>query len=91
MLFLCDLVFHFVLQPLMDAQKLDVGADEQNTTIDNNHPLYLHPFDTAELYLVYVHLIGPESYPVWSRVMYVSLMCKSKIGFINGSCTKKKT
>lgn len=71
------------------AHKLDIGVEEQNATIYSNHPLYQHTSDTPGLPLVYFQLIGPESYPVWSRAMYVSLMCKNKIGFINGSCIKE--
>ncbi|XP_070031811.1 uncharacterized protein [Nicotiana tomentosiformis] len=58
--------------------------------IDQHHPLFLQPSDTPGSSLISVKLIGPENYTLWSSAMGVSLLGKSKLGFVNGRYRKEK-
>ncbi|XP_075084762.1 uncharacterized protein LOC142168013 [Nicotiana tabacum] len=60
------------------------------TTIDHHHPLYLQPCDTPGSSLISIQLTGTENYALWSRSMKIGLIGKSKLGFVDGRCTKDK-
>lgn len=60
------------------------GNTTQHTVIDQHHPLFLHPSDTPGSSLISVKLIGPENYSLWSSTMHISLLGKSKLGFVDG-------
>ncbi|XP_075091916.1 uncharacterized protein LOC142172056 [Nicotiana tabacum] len=62
----------------------------RGTTIDHHHPLYLHPCDTPGSSLISIKLTGTENYALWSRSMKRGLIEKSKLGFVDGRCTKDK-
>ncbi|XP_019260911.1 PREDICTED: uncharacterized protein LOC109238881 [Nicotiana attenuata] len=53
-------------------------------TIDHNHPLYLQPTDTPSSSLISLQLTGSDNYTLWSRAMRIGLLCKSKLGFVDG-------
>nr|XP_016495976.1 PREDICTED: uncharacterized protein LOC107814988 [Nicotiana tabacum] len=59
-------------------------------TIDHHHPLYLQPCDTPGSSLISIQLTGSENYALWSRSMKIGLIGKSKLGFVDGRCTKDK-
>ncbi|XP_075106831.1 uncharacterized protein LOC142179846 [Nicotiana tabacum] len=58
--------------------------------IDQHHPLFLQPCDTPGSSLISVKLIGPENYTLWSSTIRVSLLGKSKAGFVDGRYPKEK-
>ncbi|XP_075079316.1 uncharacterized protein LOC142164737 [Nicotiana tabacum] len=58
--------------------------------INQHHPLFLQPYDTPGSSLILVKLTGPENYILWSITMCVSLLEKSKIGFVDGRYPKEK-
>ncbi|KAF3667067.1 putative late blight resistance protein -like protein R1A-10-like [Capsicum annuum] len=58
--------------------------------IDTHHPLYLHACDTPGSSLVSFQLTGPKNYALWSRLMRIRLLGKSKMGFVDGRYTKGK-
>ncbi|XP_070018306.1 uncharacterized protein [Nicotiana sylvestris] len=60
------------------------------TSIDHHHPLYLQPCDTLGSSLISIQLTGSENYALWSRSMKIGIIGKSKLGFIDGRCTKDK-
>ncbi|XP_070012538.1 uncharacterized protein LOC142162404 [Nicotiana tabacum] len=60
------------------------------TNIDHHHPLYLQPCDTPGTSLISIQLTGSENYALWSRYMKIGLIGKSKLGFVDGRCTKDK-
>ncbi|KAK8624288.1 hypothetical protein V6N13_065636 [Hibiscus sabdariffa] len=59
------------------------------STIDFNHPLYLHPSDMPGVVLVSHHLTGIDTYNVWYRSMRIALLAKNKLGIIDGTCKKE--
>ncbi|XP_075074776.1 uncharacterized protein LOC142162331 [Nicotiana tabacum] len=58
--------------------------------IDQHHPLFLQPIDTPGSSLILVKLTGPENYTLWIITMRVSLLGKSKLGFVDGSSEESK-
>lgn len=58
------------------------------STIDFNHPLYLHPSDTPGTLLVSHQLLDVENYNVWSQTMKIALLAKNKLGLVDGTCSK---
>ncbi|XP_019241987.1 PREDICTED: uncharacterized protein LOC109222031 [Nicotiana attenuata] len=60
------------------------------TNIDHHHPLYLQPCDTPGSSLISIQLTGSENYALWSRSMKIAQIGKSKLGFVDGRCTKDK-
>lgn len=56
--------------------------------LDFNDPLYLLPSDTSGASILNFKLSGTENYKVWSCAMILALETKSKVGFIDGSCTR---
>ncbi|KAA3466808.1 UBN2_3 domain-containing protein [Gossypium australe] len=63
-------------------------VNPNESIIDFNNPLYMHPFDTPGTLLVSHQLVGVENYYVWSRTMKIALLAKNKLGFVNGTCSK---
>ncbi|GMJ01569.1 hypothetical protein HRI_003826100 [Hibiscus trionum] len=59
------------------------------TTIDSNHPLFLHASDTPGTLLVSQQLTGIENYNLWSRSMKIVLLAKNKVGLVDGSCKRE--
>ncbi|XP_070015997.1 uncharacterized protein [Nicotiana sylvestris] len=51
--------------------------------VDQHHPLFLQPCDTPGSSLISIKLIGPENYALWNSSMRVSLLEKSKLGFVD--------
>ncbi|XP_075101027.1 uncharacterized protein LOC142176720 [Nicotiana tabacum] len=66
------------------------STNTTTTTIDHHHPLFLQPSDTPSSSLISIQLTGSENYAVWSRSMRIGLIGKSKLGFVDGRCTKDK-
>ena len=71
---------------------LEIGAGVVPTmvTIDQHHPLFLQPNDTPGSSLILIKLAGPENYALWSGSMRISLLGKSKLGFVDGRYLKEK-
>ena len=71
---------------------LEIGAEVVPTlvTIDQHHPLFLQPNDTPGSSLISIKLTGPENYALWSSSMRISLLGKSKLGFVDGRYPKEK-
>ncbi|XP_070005029.1 uncharacterized protein [Nicotiana sylvestris] len=61
-----------------------------STLIDQHHPLFLQPCDTPGSSLISVKLTRPENYIMWSSVIHVTLLEKSKLGFVDGRYPKEK-
>ena len=59
-----------------------------STSIDHNHPLYIHPYDTQGSLLTSIQLLGSENYSLWSKSLKLVLLGKNKLGFLLGTCTK---
>nr|XP_017216853.1 PREDICTED: uncharacterized protein LOC108194418 [Daucus carota subsp. sativus] len=55
-----------------------------STTVDANHPYYLHPSDNPGMLLTTVTLTE-SNYSQWSRSMMIALSSKLKLGFVDGS------
>ncbi|XP_070002934.1 uncharacterized protein [Nicotiana sylvestris] len=53
--------------------------------LDHNHPLYLHASDGLGSMSVGLILTGMENYSLWSRVMKVALLGKTKLCLVDGS------
>ncbi|XP_070043059.1 uncharacterized protein [Nicotiana tomentosiformis] len=66
----------------------DEVTDRSTIVIDHNHPLYLHPSDTPGALSLGFQLHGMENYTIWSQAMEVSLLTRTKLGFIDGSITR---
>ncbi|XP_075092051.1 uncharacterized protein LOC142172166 [Nicotiana tabacum] len=60
------------------------------SSFDHNHPLFLPAGDTPGLVFIPIKLTGPENYAMWSRAMKLALREKSKLEFVDGSCTKSR-
>ncbi|XP_010313567.2 uncharacterized protein [Solanum lycopersicum] len=56
--------------------------------IDHNHPLFLQHTDTPGSSLISLQLTGSENYALWSRYFRISLVGKSKLGFVDGRFPK---
>ncbi|XP_075095427.1 uncharacterized protein LOC142173702 [Nicotiana tabacum] len=63
-------------------------AENEVTSLEHNHPLFLQAADAPGLVLVPIKLTGPEHYTLWSRAMKLALMGKIKLGFVDGMCVK---
>lgn len=57
------------------------------TTIDANHPYYLHPSDNPGMLLTTV-VLNEHNFSQWNRSMVIALSSKLKLGFVDGSYTK---
>nr|XP_010314519.1 uncharacterized protein LOC104645139 [Solanum lycopersicum] len=71
---------------------MEIGARVVPTmvTVDQHHPLFLQPNDTPGSSLISIKLTGPENNALWSSSMRISLLGKSKLGFVNGRYPKEK-
>ncbi|XP_070056651.1 uncharacterized protein [Nicotiana tomentosiformis] len=70
--------------PVADPSR--VGA----IVVDQYHPLFLQPSDTPGSSLISIKLTEHENYALWSSSMRISLLGKSKLGFVDGRCSKDK-
>lgn len=61
-------------------------SGEISSTIDSQHPYYLHPSDNPGMNLINITLTE-SNYSQWSRSMKIALSSKLKLGFIDGSYT----
>lgn len=78
----------------VSSAMVDTEIDESVTTttieeIDHNHPLFLQSSDTPGLALIGIKLSGPKNYILWSKSMRLVLLGKNKLGFIDGSCSRR--
>lgn len=58
-----------------------------STTIDTQHPYYVHPFDSPGMNLTNI-ILTEHNYSQWSRSVDIALSSKLKLGFIDGSYAK---
>ncbi|XP_075095373.1 uncharacterized protein LOC142173657 [Nicotiana tabacum] len=63
-------------------------ADNEVSSLDANHPLFLQTSDALGLVLIPLKLTGPENYALWSRAIKLALRGNVKLGFVDGSCVK---
>ncbi|XP_075099064.1 uncharacterized protein LOC142175950 [Nicotiana tabacum] len=63
-------------------------AENEISSLDHNHPLFLQASDAPGLVLIPLTLTGPENYALWSRAMKLALRGKGKLGFVDGSYVK---
>ncbi|MDV3181118.1 MAG: hypothetical protein Q8830_02695 [Candidatus Phytoplasma australasiaticum] len=52
---------------------------------DYNHPPFLSSSDVAGAVQIEIQLVGMESYTLWSSAMYLNLLTRNKLGFIDGT------
>ncbi|KAH0739678.1 hypothetical protein KY290_038383 [Solanum tuberosum] len=57
-------------------------------TIDQHHPLYLHPSDASNSLSIGMPLVGMENYTLWREAMKLSLLTLNKLGIVGGSVTR---
>ncbi|XP_075112177.1 uncharacterized protein LOC142182119 [Nicotiana tabacum] len=77
----------------IESEEIDTSAATDGggpILIDQHHPLFLQPCDTPGSSLISVKLTGPENYTMWSSTMRVSLLGKSKLGFVDSKYPKEK-
>uniref|UniRef100_A0A3Q7HKF6 CCHC-type domain-containing protein n=1 Tax=Solanum lycopersicum TaxID=4081 RepID=A0A3Q7HKF6_SOLLC len=72
----------------MPTDEATTTAENEVTSLNHNHPLYLQASDAPGVILVPIKLTGQENYALWSRSMKLALRGKGKLGFIDGSCRK---
>lgn len=58
-----------------------------NTTMDCNHPYYLHPSDNPSMQITSV-VLTKNNYNQWQRSMEIALSSKLKLGFVDGTYVK---
>lgn len=56
-------------------------------TVEPSHPLYLYPSDSSGTEIVATIFNGLD-YGSWRGGMLIGLLCKNKLGLINGSIVK---
>lgn len=68
----------------MAVEEVAVVAGEvrASTSIDHNHPLFIHPSDTQGSLLTSIQLLGTENYSLWSKSLKLVLLGKNKLGFL---------
>nr|XP_025883823.1 uncharacterized protein LOC112940259 [Solanum lycopersicum] len=78
--------------PTLTKSDNAAGGNSTNNvvTIDQHHPLFLQSCDTPGSSLISIKLTGPENYALWSSSMRISLLGKSKLGFVTGKCPIEK-
>ncbi|KAL0435054.1 UNVERIFIED_CONTAM: hypothetical protein Sradi_0213300 [Sesamum radiatum] len=71
---------------MTDTTTVDVANQTKDDDADQleKAALYLHPSDNSSFVLASTPLDG-SNFLAWSRAVYVSLGCKMKLGFIDGS------
>lgn len=57
--------------------------------LSHNHPLFLNSNDNSGAIFIFLQLRGPENYSVWSQVMKIAILGRSKLGFIDGTCKRE--
>ncbi|XP_049358902.1 uncharacterized protein LOC125823596 [Solanum verrucosum] len=72
----------------MPTEEATSMAENEVTSLNHNHPLYLQASDAPGVILVLIKLTGPENYAMWCRSMKLALRGKGKLGFVDGSCRK---
>ncbi|KAH0663922.1 hypothetical protein KY284_028853 [Solanum tuberosum] len=66
----------------------DATGVQASTSIDHNHPLYIHPYDTQGAVLISIQLLSFENYSLWSKSLKLVLLGINKLGFLLGTSTK---
>nr|XP_025888001.1 uncharacterized protein LOC112941876 [Solanum lycopersicum] len=61
-----------------------------SSTIDPNHPYYIHPSDNPGAMVVPVQFTG-VGFCSWRRSILRTLSVKNKLGFINGDCSRPRS
>ncbi|XP_069150283.1 uncharacterized protein [Solanum lycopersicum] len=72
----------------VEEESAVAGEVRVSTSIDHNHPLFIHPSDTQGSLLTSIQLLGSENYSLWSKSLKLVLLGKNKLGFLLGTCTK---
>lgn len=67
-----------------------IGSSSMSSTLDCNHPYYIHPCDSTGMQLIYV-VLTESNYNQWQRSMSIALSSKLKSGFIDGTHVKPST
>lgn len=57
------------------------------SSMDVNHPYYLHPSDSPGMQLISM-ILSEDNYNQWSRSMKIALSSKLKLGFVDGTYLK---
>ena len=61
-----------------------------SSTIDSNHPYYIHPSDNSGAMLVPVQFTR-VGFCSWKRSVLRTLSVKNKLGFVNGDCPRPRS
>ena len=61
-----------------------------SSTIDSNHPYYIHPSDNPGAMLVPVQFTG-VGFCSWRCSVMRTLSVKNKLGFVNGDCSRPRS
>ena len=61
-----------------------------SSTIDPNHPYYIHPSDNSGAMLVPVQFTR-VGFCSWKRSVLRTLSVKNKLGFVNGDCPRPRS
>ena len=61
-----------------------------SSTIDPNHPYYIHPSDNPGAMLVPVQFTG-VGFCSWRCSVMRTLSVKNKLGFVNGDCSRPRS
>lgn len=64
-----------------------LGSTLLSSTVDCNHPYYLHPSDSPGMQITTV-VLNENNYNQRQRSMQIALSSKLKLGFVDGSYTK---
>ncbi|XP_070021754.1 uncharacterized protein [Nicotiana sylvestris] len=65
-------------------------ARNEVSSLDHNHPLFLQAKNTPGLVLIPIKLTELENYALCSRATKLALRGKGKLGFVDGSSTKRR-
>jgi len=69
----------------MATKNLSSSSSRLNSSIDDETShFFLHHFDSPKLVLVSQPLTE-DNYASWSQAMWIVLLVKNKLGFVNGS------
>lgn len=64
-----------------------VGSTVLSSTLDCQHPYYLHPSDNPGMQITIV-VLNENNYYQWQRSMEIALSSKLQLGFVDGSYVK---
>lgn len=67
-----------------------IASNSASSTLDCNHPYYLHPSDNPGMQVTTV-VLNDTNYNQWHRSMEIALASKLKLGFVDGSYTQPPT